>query len=302
MAEAAVATPAGSPPVAAQVEQAPQVETTTSGAATQERVTTYEPQTAPEEAVPSLTELLKNPRFADQYNGHVGERIRRERLAAEQAVEQRRQQEEAQRLAFNERAYLAQEQGRRQAEEAELDRLRQLGDPFDIAKHVDSMKTRQKAWQDNWDATQAERRAIAQVQMQIYQAQSSERAAQDRAMEAHFRDLPIEVQREVQQRVYEYEDPAQARRAALADWRAAEKRYWENQHKAEVNTKVEAEVRKHLAKMNLSAEDFDLGGGGAVTQGTYRFAEDWEKAFANDEITQAEALMWRSRNLPRRNR
>ncbi len=294
-ADAPVTTPPESAPVApAATPPSPQVETTPeSGPATPGDGATAA-QTPPEPAVPSLTELLKDPKFKAQYDGATGERIRRERMAAQQEALAARAQEEAQRFAYNEQQIVAQETALRQREAWELGQLQAGGDPFDISTKLAAITKRQQEWDANWNATQSQRQALTQIQQQIQKAAADAETRANKEMDTYFLTLPRPVQEEMQGKWH----PDRA--SALVEWHAAHERFLEGKHQSDVDVRAEAKFKKMLAQANLNAEDFDTGSGTPTANGSYRYAEDWEKAFANDEIDERQALRLRAQNLPRR--
>lgn len=301
-------TPASGSPAETAAPLTPQVETTTDerrGEAPAPRAESAESQTPPAEAAPkpSLTELLKDPDFKQQYDGHTGERIRRERLAAQQEAEQRFRDAQTQQFQQHEQQQLNEERMLREREDAELRRLNAAGDPYELSRYWEQVQGRRDAIEAQWRATETQRRAAFEQQQRVTAAVEAERKSSERAMEAYFRSLPLEVQKEVAGRQYFHVDPAESRRQALADWREADQRYQKAQGDADIEKRVEAEIKKRLAKMNLSVEDFDQGGGGPVSGSPYRYQEEAEAALRKGEITAREfATKYRDRLPYRRGR
>ena len=291
--------PAATSPVPSSAETTlgPQVERGQAPAPTDPTPAAQTPETPPAAPRPKLADLLKDPEYAREHEGITGERIRRERAAAEAAVAERLQQNQAAQYQQWERQQIANENQLRAQEAAELARLLAAGDPYEHYQRATQVAARQAEVNQRWQANQAQRQAAFQVQQQVSQAAAAEAAKIKAGLDAHFRSLPREVQTVLSERQYHGGIDE-----ILGEWSNLHAQHIEMQQDAKTARQVEAGVKKALAQMNLNAEDFDLGGGRPVSGSPYRYMNDVEAAFRKGDLSPAEVRNYRNQGLPYRGR
>ena len=286
------AAPAGETTLGPQVERG--IAPAEAPAATAEQT----PSPPPEAPRPKLAELLKDPYYGRDFAGMAGEREARAKAAGIAEATQAHQQNQLAQYQQWEQQQINAENGLRAAEAAELAGLLAGGDPYLHFTRSQQIQARQAEVNQKWQANQAQRQAVWQAQQQIDQAAAAEAAKYKAGLDAHFRKLPPEVQRELGNKHYEG-----TLDELLADWQEALVRHEVGHLTAKQEQAVQAEVKKALARMNLNADDFDLGGGVPVASGgTYRYMNDVEAAFRAGTIGAAEVRQAKANGLPYRGR
>lgn len=260
---------------------------------------TQEPQTAAPTPAPKarLKDLIDaDPDYRREYDGLTGERLRVERQrAGEKALADQAAKAEVDRQAW-EQNQVNQELAYRQSEDNQLAVLTQAGDTYALEAFTKGMLERRGRVDAYYNATQAERKRVYEMEQAATHARSQEAATWQKSIEADFYSLPVAIRTELSGKQFHGADIVEARAAYQAAVRKAviahEKSKWE----ASLNDRVAADVAKASAKQALSEPSLSTSTG-MPPSGTFPYMEDAEAAFVRHDITKVQMMALRASGL-----
>jgi hypothetical protein len=224
------------------------------------------------------------------------------RVERERAVQEDRKaaaaKAETDRTAW-EQGQINQELAFRQTEDQQLAQLAQAGDTYALEAFTKDMLARRARVDAYYNATQAERKRVYEMQSAASAATKAEAATWQKSIEADFYSLPLPVRTELAGKTFHGDTVIEARAAYQDAVRKAVVAHERDKWNGDFETKVAAEVAKRTARGNLAEPALSISTGSPDTSGVV-FMEDAEALFVQKAITADQMRQYRAQNLPYR--